>query len=232
MALTRALLERPGCGSVTVTSRRIGPSVALHDLAAAHPQRLRRQSLDVADESSVARAAEAIRAESPRLHLLINATGLLHQGPLRPERRLEEVSNEHLHRSFAVNAFGPILLARHFVPQLTHAEPAVFASLSARVGSIADNRLGGWYAYRAAKAAQNQFLRTLAVEMTRRAPRLRVLALHPGTVDTGLSRPFQAAVAPAKLFSPDRAAAQLLDVIEQSEGSGRFLAWDGTEIPW
>jgi NAD(P)-dependent dehydrogenase (short-subunit alcohol dehydrogenase family) len=185
--------------------------------------------LDLTDAESICAAA----ARTPRLHLLINTAGVLHDGAsLQPERRLEQVQAESLRRSFEVNAIGPVLLARHFTACMSHGEAAVFASLSARVGSIADNRLGGWYAYRAAKAAQNQLLRTLAIEMARRAPKLRVLALHPGTVDTALSHPFQSGVAPEKLFSPARAAAQLLRVIETSEGSGRFLAWDGSEIPW
>ena len=111
---------------------------------------------------------------------------------------------------------------------------AVFASLSARVGSIGDNRLGGWYAYRAAKAAQNQFMRTFAIELRRANPAAACLLLHPGTVDTPLSRPFQSGVEPGRLFAPELAAGHLLAVIASATpaDSGRFLAWDGQAIPW
>lgn len=232
LALARALLDRPDCGRVFAARRSDAPG-ALDELAAMHGERLQLLRLDVRDPDAMKAAAGQMREQTPALHLLINTAGVLHEsGALRPERRLEDLRPETLRHSFEVNAFGPILLAQHFAPLLTHDAPSVFASLSARVGSIADNRLGGWYAYRASKAAQNQFLRTLAVEMARRAPRLRVLALHPGTVDTELSKPFQAGVAPDKLFDAGRAARQLLHAIETSTGSGRFLAWDGAEIPW
>jgi NAD(P)-dependent dehydrogenase (short-subunit alcohol dehydrogenase family) len=232
LALTRALLDRSDCGRV-FAARRSDTSGALDELAATHGERLHVVRVDVSDADTLRAAAGQIRERTAALHLLINTAGVLHEsGTLRPERRLEDLRPDTLRRSFEVNAFGPILLAQNFAPLLTHEAPAVFASLSARVGSIADNRLGGWYAYRASKAAQNQFLRTLAVEMARRAPRLRVLALHPGTVDTDLSKPFQAGVAPDKLFEVTLAAQQLLHVIETSTGTGRFLAWDGAEIPW
>lgn len=232
LALTRALLAHPACGRVFAARRAAQPG-PLEELARTHGKRLVLLSLDVTDDASIQAAAADVREQSPALHLLINTAGLLHDGAgLRPERRLEDLRPENLQRSFAVNAFGPILLARHFAALLTHDSRSVFASLSARVGSITDNRLGGWYAYRAAKAAQNQFLRTLSVEMARRAPRLIVLALHPGTVDTDLSKPFQSGVAADKLFDADRAAQQLLRVIEVSTVTGKFLAWDGSEIPW
>ena len=139
-----------------------------------------------------------------------------------------------LRRSFEVNAFGPLLLAKALEPALPRDLPFHFASLSARVGSISDNRLGGWYAYRAAKAAQNQLLRTLAIEWRRRLPLACVTALHPGTTATGLSEPFRSSVPPAKLFSPERAADQLLEVLamRRADQSGEFLAWDGQPIPW
>lgn len=235
LALTRALLNQPRCTRVHAACRDPARAAGLAALLREHPDRLGMRALDVSAEKSIADAADAIRAHSPRLHLLINAAGLLHDLPgLKPERRLEDLRAESLMRSFAVNAVGPILTARYFAPLLTHPDRAVFANLSARVGSISDNRLGGWYAYRAAKAAQNQFTRTLAVEMARRAPQLTVLALHPGTVDTDLSRPFQSAVPAGKLFDADRAASQLLSVIDGASPSqsGRFFAWDGAEIPW
>ena len=139
-----------------------------------------------------------------------------------------------LRHVFEVNAFGPLVVAKHFLPLLKHSERAVLANLSARVGSIGDNRLGGWYAYRASKAAQNMFTRNLSLELARRAPKVICVALHPGTVDTELSKPFQGGVSPDRLFDADRAARQLLEVIDglRPEQTGRFLAWDGTTIPW
>ena len=133
-----------------------------------------------------------------------------------------------------MNAFGPLLVAKHFEGLLAHKERAVFASISARVGSIGDNRLGGWYAYRGAKAAQNMFTKTLSIEWARSRRNVICIALHPGTTDTDLSRPFQANVAPEKLFSSERTVRQLLAVIDglQPEDTGRFLGWDGAEIPW
>jgi NAD(P)-dependent dehydrogenase (short-subunit alcohol dehydrogenase family) len=171
-----------------------------------------------------------------RLHLIVNCAGVLHGGPaqLAPEKRLADVRPEALAASFAVNAFGPLLVAKHFERLLAHRDRAVFASISARVGSIGDNRLGGWYAYRGAKAAQNMFTRTLAIEWARSRRNLVCVALHPGTTDTDLSRPFQANVAPDRLFGPGRTVRQLLAVIDRltPADTGRFYAWDGSEIPW
>ncbi|MFN9055865.1 MAG: short-chain dehydrogenase, partial [Cyanobacteriota bacterium] len=135
---------------------------------------------------------------------------------------------------FAVNAWGPLLVAKAVEAALPRLEPCHLASLSARVGSIGDNRLGGWYAYRAAKAAQNQLLRTLALEWGRRLPLACVTLLHPGTTATALSEPFRSSVPVGRLFSPEQAAGYLLDVLERQTpaSSGAFLAWDGQPIPW
>jgi len=235
LGLVAALLEQPASGYVYATGRAPAEAEALQALSARFPDRLRILEADVTRPATLEQAASVVNADAGRLDLLVNCAGVLHEaGGLRPERRLADVDAEHLARSFAVNATGALLLAQHFAPLLRQAGPAVLANLSARVGSIADNRLGGWYAYRAAKAAQNQITRTLAVEMARSAPALVVVALHPGTVDTALSRPFQAGVPAGKLFTAERAAAQLLAVIGSLErtDSGRFFAWDGTEIPW
>jgi NAD(P)-dependent dehydrogenase (short-subunit alcohol dehydrogenase family) len=133
-------------------------------------------------------------------------------------------------RQYAVNAVGPALVAKHFLPLMPKQGRSVFAVLSARVGSISDNRLGGWYGYRASKAALNQLVRSLSIEDKRRYDRGIVVALHPGTVDTKLSRPFQQAG--RDLFQPDRAAVQLLDLIDglRPADSGKLFAWDGSEI--
>ena len=185
--------------------------------------------LDLTDEASIATAAASLTTPPT---LVIVATGLLHAVAQRPEKSMAELDPVALARQFAINAIGPALVAKHFLPAQPRAGRTVFAVLSARVGSITDNRLGGWYGYRASKAALNQLVRTLAVEQRRRNDRSIVVALHPGTVDTALSRPFQAGVAADQLFTPTRAAVQLLDVLDglRPVDSGRLFAWDGTEI--
>ncbi len=193
------------------------------------------RSLNLLDESSIADLAVWVGETGEPIRLVICATGTLHHGEeIRPERRLEDISPEQLTRVFAVNAFGPLLVAKHLAPLLPRRERSVFAAVSARVGSIGDNRLGGWYAYRASKAALNQFLRCVSIELRRRVPSAIVAALHPGTVDTALSRPFQAGVPKRQLFSADHSAARLLQVVDglKPEDSGGFFAWDGSPIPW
>ena len=190
--------------------------------------------LDVTDASSLAALPGRIGASTERVHLLLNVAGVLHTGTHGPEKRLEQLDLEAMHAIFGVNAFGPALVTKALLPLLKHDERAVIANLSARVGSIGDNRLGGWYSYRASKAAQNQLTRTLAIELSRRAPHVIAVALHPGTVDTELSRPFQRNVPAGKLFEPMRAAKQLLDVIDglTPADSGHFFAWDGSPSEW
>ncbi len=234
LALVEALLADPQWACVTAASRSAAESAELKTLKTRHGERLQSLALDVGSDASIEQAASALRARHPVLHLLINTAGLLHGEGLSPERRLADVQSDQLLRSYAINAVGPILVARYFQPLLSHDARAVLAALSARVGSISDNRLGGWYAYRAAKAAQNQLMRTAAIELARRAPRLICVSLHPGTVETGLSAPFRGNVAADKLFTPAFAAERLLAVIAglSRESSGRFYAWDGREVPW
>lgn len=232
LALVEALLRRGGPGRVFAAAR--DPD-GLARLAAEHGSALAPLALDVTDEASLEQAALAVRADVPRLHLLVNCAGVLHEpGGLRPEKRLADVDPAALRHAFAVNAIGPLLVAKHFVPLLRHEEPAILASLSARVGSIGDNRRGGWYAYRASKAAQNMVTRTLAIELTRAARNVVCVALHPGTVDTGLSRPFQRGVPAAQLQPPDEAAARLLAVIDSlgPDDHGAFLDQHRRPIPW
>jgi NAD(P)-dependent dehydrogenase (short-subunit alcohol dehydrogenase family) len=190
--------------------------------------------LDLSDDGSLERFSAMAARDLLPLRVVINTAGLLHDGALQPEKRLSQVRRQALERSFAVNAFGPLLLAQAIEPALPRDRPVHFASLSARVGSIGDNRLGGWYGYRAAKAAQNQLLRCLALEWERRLPLACVSLLHPGTTATALSEPFRRSVPAEQLFTPERAAHHLLAVIaaQTPAHSGRFLAWDGTLIPW
>ncbi len=189
--------------------------------------------LDLTEEASIAAAAARVAAGPPPA-LIFVATGLLHEGEHMPEKALRDLDPVWLARSYAVNAIGPALVMKHFLPLLARQGAPVFAALSARVGSIADNRLGGWHGYRAAKAALNMLVRNAAIEARRRYDRSIVVALHPGTVDTALSTPFRAGVTPGSLFAPDRAALQLLDVVDGLKplDSGKFYAWDGAEIPF
>ena len=187
--------------------------------------------LDLTDEASIAAAAARIGDSGP-VDLVIVASGVLQAGGASPEKRWRDLDAEVLARYFAVNATGPALVAKHFLPLLPADRPAAFAALSARVGSIADNRLGGWYGYRASKAALNMLVKTLAIELARSRPAALCVALHPGTVDTRLSEPFQRGVAPGKLFTPARSAQALLDVLERltAAESGGCFAWDGARI--
>lgn len=236
LEFVRQCLAAPRVGHVVATCRTPDSAGELARLAAAAAGRLTVLPLDVADEAAVMAAAQAAARTVPRLHLVVNCAGVLHDPAtsLRPEKRLADVRADALARAFAVNAIGPLLLARHFEPLLAHSERAVYASLSARVGSIEDNRLGGWYAYRGSKAAQNMYTRTLAIEWARSRRNVICVALHPGTTDTDLSRPFQANVPPGKLFTTEFAVTSLLRVIDglQPADTGQFYAWDGERIPW
>ena len=189
------------------------------------------QFIDLEDEASIAAAAQHLSAAGP-LDLVIVATGLLQGTGTVPEKRWSELSGEAMARYFAVNATGPALVAKHFLPLLPRQGRAGFAALSARVGSIGDNALGGWYGYRASKAALNMLVKTLAIELARSRPDAFCAALHPGTVDTALSQPFQRGVSPERLFTPDLAAQHLLKVLDRlgPTDSGRCFAWDGSTV--
>jgi NAD(P)-dependent dehydrogenase (short-subunit alcohol dehydrogenase family) len=234
LALVETLLEAGDVERVVATSRDPARSEGLAALRARHGERLACEPLDVTDEDSIRAAAQRIGERAPRLRWLFNCAGILHDAPVRPEKRLEDVDPALLARVFAVNAFGPLLVAKHFLGLLAHGERSVLVNLSARVGSIEDNRLGGWYAYRASKAAQNMFTRTLAIELRRRAPRLICVALHPGTVATNLSAPYRGGVDPDRVFAPRQAASQLWSVAQSltPEDGGRFLDWAGKPIAW
>lgn len=191
------------------------------------------QHIDLIDEASIAKAAAHV-AKGPPPTLVIVATGLLHAADHGPEKALRDLDPSWLAQIYAVNAIGPALVAKHFLPIMPKTGRTVFAALSARVGSIGDNRLGGWHGYRASKAALNMFIRNLAIEEHRRNARAIVVGLHPGTVNTALSRPFQGNVQPGRLFDADRAALQLLDVIEglKVPDSGKLFDFEGDEIPF
>ena len=191
--------------------------------------------LDVENEDSIQAAAHALRMRVDELHLVIVASGILHDGAgLQPEKTWRALDARSLERAFRINTIGPTLVAKHFLPLLSRRRKSVFAALSARVGSISDNRLGGWHAYRASKAALNMLVRTLSIELKRVNPQAICVGLHPGTVDTRLSKPFQANVPDGKLFAPEVAARHLLAVVDglSPDESGNVFAWDGKPIPF
>jgi NAD(P)-dependent dehydrogenase (short-subunit alcohol dehydrogenase family) len=195
--------------------------------------KVNRYFIDLEDEVSIQQAADKA-AQNTALDRVIVASGLLHQGSLMPEKALKDLCAVHLQQLFAINAIGPALVAKYFLPKLSQTKPTVFAALSARVGSISDNRLGGWYGYRASKAALNMLIKTASIEMARRNPQTVVAGLHPGTVASQLSQPFQKRVPAHQLFTPDYAVAKLLMVINQltPKDSGKLFAWDGQQISY
>lgn len=194
--------------------------------------RLEASHIDVEDEATIVRAALAVATHGP-LDLIIVATGMLHDRQTAPEKSYRHLSRSTLDRYFAINATGPALVAKHFLPLLRPQARSVFAALSARVGSIGDNRLGGWYGYRASKAALNMLVRTLSIELARARPDTICVALHPGTVETPLSRPFAGRVAAGSLFTPTASADRLLSVLAdlRPTDTGGHFAWDGSRIP-
>ncbi len=188
--------------------------------------------IDITAEPSIASAAQALSTDAPYQTIIV-ASGMLQTDRSKPEKSFRELQADTLLSYFAVNAVGPALVAKHFIPLLPATGRCVIAFLSARVGSIGDNVLGGWYGYRASKAALNMMVKTLAIELKRGRPEAICVALHPGTVDTELSRPFQKNVPKDRLFSPDFAAERLIEVVGQlaPADSGGCFAWDGQRIP-
>lgn len=197
--------------------------------------KVRWNQVHLEDEATIASAAAAAKAHCGELDLAIVATGILHDGTaLHPEKTWRSLNAETLARAFHVNAIGPALVAKHFLPLLTRERKSIFAALSARVGSIEDNQLGGWYAYRASKAALNSMVRSLSIELARRNAHAVCVTLHPGTVDTALSKPFQRGTSVQTLFTPHDSATKLLSVMDSLtvSDSGQFFAWDGSRIPF
>ncbi|GAB5510183.1 MAG: SDR family NAD(P)-dependent oxidoreductase [Hyphomicrobiales bacterium] len=187
-------------------------------------------SLDLTQEPSIAALAEKVGASGLDLRLIFDATGYLHGAQGGPEKSWSAIDANAIAYQFAINAIGPALLIKHLLPVLPRQGRSVFATISAKVGSISDNHLGGWYGYRASKAALNQLVKTASIELARKRPHAICLALHPGTVETSLSGPF--AKTNVRLQSPAQSAAAMLDVIGQAttQQSGSLVAYDGTNI--
>lgn len=224
-ALTERLTENPKISKVWSISRK--PSV-FHD-----PKVISRQ-LDATDEMALVGLAEDLRGSGQTLRLAIVTNGVLQDAMASPEKSWKALNPTALAHVFAVNTILPAMIAKHLLPLLPRDERSVFAALSARVGSISDNRLGGWYGYRASKAALNQIIHTLAIELARSHPKALCVALHPGTVDTPLSAAFPANANSGVRLTPRAAAEALLNVLAglQPKDSGGFFAWDGEAIPY
>lgn len=222
-AVVAQLAADPSIARIHAGSRRAGPSA---------DAKLVPFAFDLTDEASIAAAAAAVQGP---VDLVFVATGMLHRsGGPSPEKSLRTLDGAAMAELFAVNTIGPALIAKHFAPLLPRDRRSVFAALSARVGSIADNRLGGWHSYRASKAALDMLMVNFAIELRRTHPHAIVAALHPGTVDTGLSAPFQRGVPPEKLFDANKSASHLLAVLNRltPADSGGLFAWDGARISY
>jgi len=229
LAITKALLGYTEVKRVFATYRQ---AARANELLALADERLHCVQLDVTEATDIRQLVQLIKHDECRPDFVIHCAGILHEKGVRPEKALSQCDADTLKRVFEVNSIGPLMLARALVPLMPRSQTAHFTVLSAMVGSIGDNRLGGWYAYRASKAALNQFMRTLSIECRRTHPGLCITSIHPGTTDTGLSRPFQANVKDGKLYTPEQSARRILRVVGQStaEQSGQFVNWDGKPI--
>jgi NAD(P)-dependent dehydrogenase (short-subunit alcohol dehydrogenase family) len=218
-AFVSQLVAHPGFSQVVVWSR---------SAAAATGEKVVAQAIDLRDEATIEAAAGSLG----EIDLAIVATGLLHDKDLKPEKSSQALTAGAMIRAFEINTIGPALVAKHVLPHLPRDRRAVFAALSARVGSISDNRLGGWHSYRASKAALNQLIRCFGIELSRKRPNAICVGLHPGTVDTGLSRPYQTGVPAGNLFTPEHSARCLLAVLDDltPAQSGRVFDWSGVEV--
>ncbi|KAK8483516.1 hypothetical protein V6N11_045164 [Hibiscus sabdariffa] len=242
LEFVRQLLEKNEKGHVIATCRDPAKATMLLELKNRFAERLNVLPLDVTVESTIEESARSITERYGSLNLLINASGILSiPGVLQPETTLTKVQKSSMMLAYEVNAVGPILVIKHMWPLLrvggglgTERDVAVVANVSARVGSIGDNRLGGWHSYRSSKAALNQLTKTISVEFGRKKDPVACILLHPGTVDTDLSRPFQRNVPAEKLFTKEFSVQKLLNIINNTkqQDNGKFFAWDGQEIPW
>jgi NAD(P)-dependent dehydrogenase (short-subunit alcohol dehydrogenase family) len=227
-AFVQALLQEPQVGRVVQTSRDV--EWCQQDCS----NREQRVRLDLTRPESISEFGVALEGAGLPLHLVINCTGVLHGEGIRPERSWKQIEHEAMQHLFQVHATGVALVLSEVMNHIPRDQRAVVASLSARIGSIEDNRLGGWFSYRASKAAQNMILKTAAIEAARRWPELAIVALHPGTVHSELSAPFAKRLPPGRVFEPSQSVEYLRAVISRtrSTDTGTFWAWDGTPIPW
>ncbi|MEM6713010.1 MAG: SDR family NAD(P)-dependent oxidoreductase [Pseudomonadota bacterium] len=242
MTDTASNLKRqfPSGGTAVVIAASGGIGAALHEAIKASgafttvigTSRSGGTAVDLTDEASIVALAETIKASGQDLRLVFDASGYLHGPQGNPEKSWNAIDAQTMAYQFAVNTIGPALLVKHLIPLLPRESRSVFATISAKVGSISDNRLGGWYGYRAAKAGLNQIVKTTSIELARKRAEAVCIALHPGTVKTQLSDPF--AKAGVRLQEPHESAAAMLNVVASVEpaDSGSLIAYDGTRLPY
>lgn len=234
LALVTALVADEGVERVIATHRPDAELGNLHELALRYGEKLELRVLDFEHSDSLEAFTEFLVERKKPVDLAIHAAGILHEGAMEPEKSIMQCNAKNLRRIFEVNSIGPLMVAQALLKAQPRKHPFTFAALSAMVGSIGDNHLGGWYGYRASKSALNQFIKTLSIECRNRFPHSAIIAIHPGTTDTDLSRPFQRGVKPDKLYSPGQTAARIIEVLRSADPSrsGQFLNWDGGQIQW
>lgn len=193
--------------------------------------KVRAYHVDILNDEALSGAASKMKPHEPRL--IIVATGLLHDSAVQPEKTWRHLQPETIEKVFQINTVAPALILKHFLNIMPREGKSVFAALSARVGSISDNAIGGWYSYRASKAALNMMLKTASIELARRWPDAACIGLHPGTVDTGLSQPFQGNVPSKQLFSAAASTRKMLAVIDALDAgaTGQVLDYAGRVVP-
>ncbi len=208
------------------------PQAVIHTFSRHDEGRSHHHMIDYTDEKTIEHSAKKASLGAP-FDLILVTTGVLKTEPnIEPEKSLKDLSAHKFEAIFAANTIFPALIAKHFLPKLNRKDRSVFAVLSARVGSISDNHLGGWHAYRASKSALNMIIKNAAIEIGRRCPNAIIVSLHPGTVDSKLSKPFQSQVSKDKLFTPEYSVQKLINVMNglTPDDSGKCFGWDGQEI--
>lgn len=229
-----SLLQNSQYHKIYAMYRQQSSAISLLALAEKYPQKLICLQVDITEENQIISSINYMENIPIKLDLVINCVGVLHDLILQPEKSLKHINSENLLRYFQINTIPSILLLKHLKSLLKHQNQSVFATISAKVGSITDNQLGGWYGYRASKTALNMLMKTASIEYLRTNPKTIIVMLHPGTTNTLLSLPFQKNVPAQKLFSVDLCVQQLLTVIDHltMENTGQFLSWDGSIIPF
>lgn len=242
LALTEKLLTKHPESPVVATCRNPEAAENLAALKDRFSSQLTVLRLDVTQEDTMEAVAKEVSDKFGRLDMLVTASGVLHiPDEMEPEPKLVNVDPKNLMRAYRINAVGPILVAKHMMPLLktglgegTGREGAVVANITCKMASLRDNLLGGWYSYRASKASLNQFTKTLSVECQRRKDPVICVVIHPGVVDTELSKPYQRDIPPEKLFTPETAAEKLMDILDslKPDDTGKFFSFNKQEIPW
>ncbi|AUC59670.1 Short-chain dehydrogenase/reductase SDR [Cyanobacterium sp. HL-69] len=234
LGFVKQLIKEQNYTTIYTVYRNQNTAQELFNLQKEYPHNIVCLQGDITQEKDIVNIVEKIKSTANKLHLVINCVGILHEEEIEPEKSLKHINNDNLLRYFQVNSIPTVLLAKHLLILLKHSEISIFTTISAKVGSIEDNYLGGWYGYRASKSALNMFLKNIAIEYNRVSKKTIVVALHPGTTDTKLSKPFQGNVVPEKLFSVERCTSQLLSIINalNKDDHGKFFSWDGSILPW